>query len=143
MKRLLRPRHRRRGVTAYAVVMTVAILAILSYNLVHQALMDYRYGALLRDTIALQQLTDSARAQALHFLNRNDEPAAIAPVREPFGEATLALEPGARGALLRVIAHVPNAVMPRSSSQTLFRLERRRGRWLVVAAENGPVPSKE
>ena len=71
MNRLHRTKGRRqRGVTAYAVILTVAVLAILSHNLVHQALMDYRFGALVRDTIALEQLTDSALERALHYLGR-------------------------------------------------------------------------
>ena len=130
-----------RGVTAYAVILTVAVLAILSHNLVHQALMDYRYGALVRDTIALQQLTDSALAQALYHLNRNGRTAATAPVRDTFGVALIEISDGKKETILRIVAHVPEVEHPRMSSQTLFRLGRdAKGRWRVVAAESEPVP---
>lgn len=142
MNHCFRGRQRRqRGVTAYAVILTVAVLAILSHNLVHQALVDYHQGALVRDTIALQQLTDSALAQALYYLNRNDRAAATATIRESFGVALIEISDEKQDLTLRIVAHVPSAKRPRMSSQTLFRLVRdAKGRWRVAAAENEPVP---
>jgi len=136
-----RPRKAQRGVTAYAVILTVAILAILSHNLVHQALMDYHQGALVRDTIALQQLTDSALSQVLYYINHDDRTAATAAIRESFGVASIELSDAERSLVLRIVADAPNAAQPRTSSRTVLRLERDApGPWRVVAAESEPIP---
>ena len=138
----LRPRkHRQRGVTIFCVIVTVAILAILSHNLVNEALEGYHQAALTRDTIALQQLGDSALAQALYYLNRNDRQAAAKPIRESFGVVRIELGQGRSDLTLRIAADVPNTEFPRSRGRTLLHLARdTKGRWGVVSAEYEPIP---
>jgi len=136
-----RQKEPERGVTAFCVILTVALLAILAHSLIAQALINYRAGAQLRDTIVLQQLTDSALAQALYCLNRSDRAAAAAPIREPFGATATTISNQGNDLLLRVDAFAPNAEMPRLASRTAFRLARdAKGRWGVAAAENEPAP---
>lgn len=142
MNHNLQPKkHRQRGVTAFCVIVTVAILAILSHNLVNEALEGYHQAALTRDAIALRQLADSALAQTLYYLNRGDRKAATSPVRESFGVARIKLGDGKSDLTLRVAAYAPNAEFPRSRSQTLFHLARdAKGRWSVASAEYEPIP---
>lgn len=138
---LRRKRDSQRGVTAYSVILTVALLAILSHSLVTEALEGYWQAAQTRDTIALGQLTDSALAQAVYYLNQNNRQAASAPVRESFGAARIELADDDAGVRLRIVAHVPNEVRPRNTSRTLFRLVRdAQGRWAVVSAQYEPIP---
>jgi len=137
-------RRRQQGVTAYCVIVTVALLAILSHNVVNQALVGYAQGAQTRDTIVVQQLTDSARAQALYHLNRNDRAAAMAPIREAFGVAQIEISEGKQDRTLRIAASAPNAQRPRSMSRVLFHLARdTKGRWIVVSAVREPIPLGE
>lgn len=145
MNHSFRPKkHRRRGVTAYCVILTVALLAILSHNLVNEALEGYYQAARTRDTIVLQQLTDSALAQALYHLNRGDRKAAMTPVRESFGVARVELGDGKSDLTLRIIAHAPNSEHPRSTCRTLFHLARNTlGRLSVASAEYEPIPVGE
>lgn len=134
-------RHQQRGVTAFCILFAITILAILSHNIVNQALMNYHLGARVRDTVVLQQLTDSAVAQVLYHLNRDNRTQAVAPIRESFGIALIETSETEKGLALRVVAHTPNAERARASSQTIFHLARDgKGQWRVATAQEGPVP---
>jgi hypothetical protein len=127
-------------VTAFCVILTVALLAILADSLIVQALINYRAGAQVRDTIVLQQLTDSALAQALYYLNHSDRAAAAAPIRDSFGVAAMLISDEGKTLMLRVAAYAPNAELPRSTGRTAFHLARdAKGRWVVASAENEPA----
>ena len=133
-------RRPERGVTAFCVILTVALLAILADSLIVQALINYRAGAQVRDTIVLQQLTDSALAQALYYLNHSDRAAAAAPIRDSFGVAAMLISDEGKTLMLRVAAYAPNAELPRSTGRTAFHLARdAKGRWVVASAENEPA----
>jgi Tfp pilus assembly protein PilX len=133
--------RRRRGVTGYAAVLTITLLVILSYSILHQALMDYRFSALVRDQIVLQQLTDSAVAQAVYYLNEGDREKAAATVSEPFGIARIEIAGQGESQVLRITVHVPNEEYPRSSGRTAVLLARdAEGRWHVESAAGEPVP---
>jgi len=135
---------RQRGATAFAVLLTLAILIILSHNLFQIGLVDYRNSAQVRDTIVLQQLTDSALAQAIYYLNRGDRTSAAAPVREPFGVALIEIGGATESPTVRIVVHAPDAERPRMTSRTLFHLKRdSKGRWTVISAGNEPLLSGE
>ena len=134
-------RRRHRAVAAVAVIFTVTMLAILSHNLLRLSLIDYQQGAQLRDTIALQHLTESALGRALYYLNRGNREAAGQGVAERFGSTAVDILKNDEAVDVRIVADAPNADRPRSTMVTLFRLARDGGGpWRVVAAEREPIP---
>lgn len=136
IRRIGSAKNRQRGMGLYVVIMTMFVFAILSHNLVHQALMDYHQGAMMRDSIVLEHLTDSALGQATYYLNRGDRKAAAAPLRETTGVARIELDEKDEYVTVRIVACTPNETMPRMSSQTAYRLARdAQGRWRATAAE--------
>ena len=133
----LRLHGRQRGVTGFCVILTIAVLAIMCHSIVYQAMVNYQMGAQVRDTIVLTQLTDSALAQVLYYLNRNDRPAATAPLREPFGAALIEIGDEKPNPTVLITANCPRAKQPRLSRTILIHLARGdKGRWVVGSIES-------